>query len=188
LATSYAENTLQVDLASGTQAAVKGRRLCQRVTAQARQIDHAELAELASHKQSWALVDGVSVVGLAHGPGAVPTLHGYAGQPREAKWQSVLLPSVKAGVLIVGADYADIAAGRAFVGYWHTSDRKPWVLALDASSGKELWRAPIDSPGSTLTSVSASATRVYVIVGDFLVVFDAASGKVVLDFGTGDSD
>ncbi len=165
-----------------------GRRVCQRSMAHARQTDVATLGDLAQHKQSWALVDGTTVVGVANGPTTIPTAYGFSGEEREPKWQTVLLPSAKPGALVLGSNHADLAGGRAFIGYWSQTDKKQWVLALDAKTGKELWRSPIDSPGSFMKSVSASENRVYVVVGDYLVVLDAKTGKVVLDLGVGDDE
>ncbi|MBK7586273.1 MAG: PQQ-binding-like beta-propeller repeat protein [Myxococcales bacterium] len=87
----------------------------------------------------------------------------------------------------IPAAYAESSGPFCYVapGFFVKGTNTQHVLAVDAQSGKELWRVPVESPGSFITSVSATAARVYVAIGDYLV---AQTEKVVLDLGRGRED
>ncbi len=183
--TSRADEFLEADLTTRSTKPSAGRRECQRTMATAQTVAVDGLT--GSGKLAWALKDGESVVGMAHDDAKGSTLHGYSAGGGEPKWSTAVAPE-SAAQLMTPRNAFDLAGGRVFVGYWIKSTRAQHVVGVDANTGKELWRVPLESPGSFITGLSASSTRVYVAIGDYLVVLDGLTGKVVLDLGTGAED
>lgn len=183
--TQHADQPLEVDLASNTVKPLTGRRPCPRATASAARIDPPSPARRGAG--SFALRDGERSIALAIEPTRGATLQGYAGGATEPGWSTPVLSSAPATAMVtMDGNTFDAAGGKVFVGYFVKGMSAQHVLALDSASGKELWRVPIESPGSVITSLSATRARVYVAIGDFLVVLDAGTGKVVLDLGVGE--
>lgn len=96
-----------------------------------------------------------------------------------------MVPGAPATALVpAGARSADAAAGKAFLGYGVKSGGQH-VLGIDAVSGKELWRTPLEDPGQIISGLSATPARVYVAAGERLLVLDAQNGKILRGFGVG---
>ncbi len=187
VATSSALKFLEVDLASRTVGESAGRRPCDRPMASARLLDKYTTPQ-APASSRWALRSGEHA--LVHSYDKAQAQESLELQPiggGTPLWKVKPFPkNPKKHPTAGGSLLADIAGGRVYVGY--SLFKTPFeqrVLCLDLKTGKEKWRAPIDSPGSRFKNLIATGSRVYVALGDYLVVLDADTGKVVLDLGQG---
>lgn len=167
--TQRADAPLAVDLATGKVEPLAGRRTCQRPTTSARAIDPATVH---GDKVRMALTDGAQVVAF----GADSTVRGHAAPTSAPKWTVPLALRVAS---------ADLAAGRLIIVGADPKGSASQVVALDAERGTELWRAPLDGSAGVVAQLSATKARVYVTVGEYLLVLDAGTGKLLRDLGVG---
>lgn len=180
--TTSADQPFLVDVAARSTKPLSGRLPCTRTMARARSVDATPYA--ANVKLLWAIRDGASIVGMGLDSSRAPTLHGFAEGKTEPRF-SVPVASEGADALVPQNGW-DLAGGKLFLAYrLKSKPNQHQVLALDAVSGKQLWRIPLDSRAIFVKSLSASETRVYVVIGEYLVVLDASSGAMLLDKGTG---
>lgn len=181
LRTSFAEKHLAVDLGARSVKEIAGRRPCGRPMANASLVDPSELPGAAG--ALWALREGTTTVGLRSDTPSAKRLVAHAAGRADPSWSVELEP----GQTLNGPEprSSDIAGGRVLVGFTLPGKKQQLVAALDLQSGKELWRAPFDPAHGTLHGLVASPSRVYAQVGDFLVVLDAATGKMLFNVGRG---
>lgn len=182
--TQRADNPLEVDLISATVKPLQGRRPCRGGMTTAPITDHSALR--GSGAVQFALKDAERVVALATDREKGATLHGYAAGAADPSWSAPVVPSAPATALVpTGVRSADAAAGKAFLGYGVKGGGQH-VLGIDAASGKELWRTALEQPpGETVSGLTATGSRVYVAIGERLLVLDAQSGKILRHLGVG---
>ncbi|MCK6531948.1 MAG: PQQ-like beta-propeller repeat protein [Polyangiaceae bacterium] len=167
--TQRADAPLAADLATGKVQPLAGRRICQRTMTSARAIDPATVH---GDKVRMALTDGAHVVAF----GSDSTVRGHADPTSAPKWTVPLALRVNS---------ADLAAGRLIILGTDPKGSASQVIALDAERGAELWRSPLDASAGVVAQLSATKARVYVTVGEYLLVLDAGTGKLLRDLGLG---
>ncbi len=187
VATSSALKFLEVDLASRKVVESAGRRPCDRPMANSRIIDKYTTPQ-APASSRWALRSGEYM--LVHSYDKAQAEESLELRPiggGTPLWKVTPFPkNPKKHPTAGNVRLADIAGGRVYVSHFvFKTPLEQRVLCLDLKTGEEKWRVPIDSPGSMLKNLTATESRVYVALGDYLVVLDADTGKVVLDLGQG---
>ncbi len=142
VATSLAEENLRVDLATRHVEPLAGRQPCSRTMARSRFLDTAGLT--APNTLQFAAQDGSDIAAISVDASKSVVVHGYVPGKNDPTWS---VPLDKQSLTAGDARALDIAKGRIFLGYFQATPGKNSVVALDAKTGREVWRVPVDAPG-----------------------------------------
>ena len=130
------------------------------------------------------LFDGNDAVAVGVAAKGAPMLVGFDRATTAVRWSATMPAAGVTNFVSAVSSVAELSSGKVFAQY-ELKDSKWRLASFDLKSGQRLWDivVPGSKHGGEDRSIALSTTRLYLSHGDWLDIFDRATGGAIGEFG-----